>query len=222
MLLVGREAMSPMPDSYATSVFVNCPYDREFVPLLRAMIFAVVAHGLRPRTASDSFVSNHSRMDKILDLIPACRYSIHDLSRVGTGKGGLARFNMPFEMGIDWGHHHYLKRPKDSEKLILVLEAKSNTAKRALSDFGGYDCLCHGGRPQQMMRAVRDFFYDKSIPLDKPDRPEPDQLWRSYIQFNAHLELRKDGSKRPVEDIVNMPVAEFVDKVEAWRAGQQL
>jgi hypothetical protein len=39
------------------------------------------------------------RLDRILELISACRYSFHDLSRVQLSRGA-PRFNMPFEAGL--------------------------------------------------------------------------------------------------------------------------
>ncbi|MGH7010841.1 MAG: hypothetical protein ACREEX_08385, partial [Caulobacteraceae bacterium] len=64
------------------SVFINCPFDSMYRPLLRAMCFTIVACGYLPRCALDYSDSAAVRFEKILDLICACDLSIHDVSRV--------------------------------------------------------------------------------------------------------------------------------------------
>jgi hypothetical protein len=60
-----------------------------------------------PRSASEFFGSvwkigneriekGDGRLTRIVELMHACRMSIHDLSRIGRP----ARFNMPFELGL--------------------------------------------------------------------------------------------------------------------------
>ena len=58
------------------------------------MIAGLCAFGLRPRATLEI-----PRLDRILELVSACRYSFHDLSRVQLA-GGVPRFNMPFEVGL--------------------------------------------------------------------------------------------------------------------------
>ena len=62
------------------------------------MIAGLCAFGLRPR-ATLEIPSPTRRLDRILELLAACRYSFHDLSRVQLS-GGAPRFNMPFEVGL--------------------------------------------------------------------------------------------------------------------------
>ena len=78
------------------SVFINCPFDAEYRPLFRAMCFAIVACGFVPRCALDELDSAMVRFEKILDLITACEFSVHDVSRVELdARSGLPRINMP-------------------------------------------------------------------------------------------------------------------------------
>ena len=52
--------------------------------------------GQKPRCVLEIREQGDGRLARILDLIRACRISVHDLSRVTTP----VRFNMPFEPGI--------------------------------------------------------------------------------------------------------------------------
>jgi len=100
--------VSPALDlDYQRSIFINCPFDPEYVPILRSVLFALIRVGLRPRIATERLVSNEHRLDKLMEMIPKCRFSIHDLSRLLPLEGKLARMNMPFELGIDWAWNHY-------------------------------------------------------------------------------------------------------------------
>jgi hypothetical protein len=90
--------------AFAKNVFVNCPFDRDFYPLLRPLLFTIIYLGLKPRIALEDVDSGQSRIDKIVDLIASSKYAIHDISRIEAQKAGdLFRLNMPFELGIDVG-----------------------------------------------------------------------------------------------------------------------
>ncbi|HVR99441.1 MAG TPA: hypothetical protein VMW27_22655, partial [Thermoanaerobaculia bacterium] len=83
----------PKPPEPKRSVFINCPFDDDFAPLLEAILFATVCCGFTPRTALDSGTVSESRMERILKAMFSSKYSIHDLSRCrGEGEEGLARF----------------------------------------------------------------------------------------------------------------------------------
>ena len=80
----------PKPPA-AKAVFINCPFDDAFKPLLRAMVFAIIASGYYPRCALDKSDSAEVRVSKIAGMIGECDWGIHDLSRVEVGAGGLRR-----------------------------------------------------------------------------------------------------------------------------------
>jgi hypothetical protein len=88
--------------NFENSVFINCPFDEEYDPILQAMLFCIVDLGLVPRLAKERSDSGEIRLHKIADLIRESRYSIHDLSRSqARKKGEYFRLNMPFEYGVD-------------------------------------------------------------------------------------------------------------------------
>jgi len=82
------------------NVFVNCPFDDEYLPLLRPLLFCLIYLGFSPRIALESLDSGKPRYDKIVLLIQQSKYAVHDLSRLQASKAGeFYRLNMPFELG---------------------------------------------------------------------------------------------------------------------------
>ncbi|MDE0095402.1 MAG: hypothetical protein OXS40_03330 [Gammaproteobacteria bacterium] len=95
------------PD-FDRNVFVNCPFDKDYDPILQAILFCLVRFGLKQRIASERSNAAESRIDKIRELIQASRYSIHDLSRCQAKRvDEHYRLNMPFELGMDFGCRQY-------------------------------------------------------------------------------------------------------------------
>ena len=91
--------MSPQPSNYEDNVFINCPFDEEYRPMFRAMVFVIHDAGFIARCALEAENSAQARLDKILNIIDECKYGIHDLSRTELShNSGLPRFNMPFEL----------------------------------------------------------------------------------------------------------------------------
>lgn len=64
------------------NVFVNCPFDEEYRPLLRPLLFTIIYLGFKPRIALEELDSGAPRIQKIIRIISACKYGIHDLSRL--------------------------------------------------------------------------------------------------------------------------------------------
>ena len=91
--------MPPLPDP--KGVFLNVPYDEEFTSLYVAYIVGLCQLGLVPHLASE-IPGGDRRLDRIIQLIQSCSYSIHDLSRVelSVPPSATPRFNMPLELGM--------------------------------------------------------------------------------------------------------------------------
>lgn len=68
--------------SFSNSVFINCPFDREYYTLLRPLIYTLLYNGFNPRIATENSDSGQLRADKLIELIKSSKYSIHDLSRL--------------------------------------------------------------------------------------------------------------------------------------------
>jgi hypothetical protein len=143
--------------SFDNSVFINCPFDDDYWPMFEAIVFTVLACGFRPRSALEELDSGTVRLNKIQRIIGACRYGIHDLSRVEPGRlSKLPRFNMPFELGLDIAAKAFgpnaLKR-----KRFLILDAVPYRYQRFISDISGQDIHCHDASPDKAMDITRNW-----------------------------------------------------------------
>jgi len=96
----------PKP-KYNDSVFINCPFDDDYKPILRAIVYAVYRCGFFPQTALDEEDGTEIRLLKIVRKMRGCRYGIHDLSRIELNDSDFPRFNMPFELGIFFGAKYF-------------------------------------------------------------------------------------------------------------------
>lgn len=91
-------------EDFDRNLFINCPFDPEYAPILQAIAFCVTIHGLIPRLAPENSDSSAARLDRIIEIVRTSKFAIHDLSRYRAKKrGDYARMNMPFELGMDHG-----------------------------------------------------------------------------------------------------------------------
>ena len=140
------------------SVFVNCPFDDEFRPLLDATVLSVSCCGFFPRSALEGGVSNESRVSRVIETIRKSRYSIHDLSRcMGEGPENLARFNMPLELGIAMGRHFY----QSTEHEWLVLAPAVHVHVPFISDLRAWDLASHDGSERSIVAAIVPWLGDR-------------------------------------------------------------
>lgn len=188
-------------------VFINCPFDNEYLVLLRPLLFSVIYLGYEPLIASQRIDSGEIRIHKIIELIKQSDHSIHDLSRVqAKNVGEYFRLNMPFELGIDWGYKSF----SNKNKQFLVLEDKAHSASRALSDFSGCDPESHENDPQKICRAVRNWI----VNLDQNfNQPGASKVWDEFNYFLTNL---YDIDNQSNEDIEKMPIPEFIGNIKKW------
>lgn len=141
------------PQVEPDTVFLNIPYDREFERLYLAYIVGLQHLGYVPCLAS-AIPGGERRLDRILDLIRRCRYSIHDLSRVELNAVPPAtpRFNMPLELGmaITWAklfpEHH----------TFFLFETEERRVQKSLSDLNGTDAYVHFGQIEGVFCELRN------------------------------------------------------------------
>lgn len=191
----------PSP-SYERNVFINCPFDEKYGPILHAITFAVHLANLTPRSALEDGDSGSVRLHRIYKLIEDCKYGIHDLSRVDASeRGELARFNMPFECGLFFGAARY-GSPRQQEKKILVLESDRYLTQKVLSDISGNDPRPHFNDPAKAIDCVLRFLENNGVPPQ--NLPGHDLAQAGYAQFQKDLpglaaELRR--SKIEIESL---------------------
>ena len=138
------------------SVFINCPFDSEFLPFLRAILFTVFAMGCEPRCALEESDSSTLRLEKIYKLIKNCRFSIHDLSRTElSASTGLPRFNMPLELGIFLGTKHAASKGVRKKTCLIFVKDRHNTA--FITDINGMDVEGHEDQPEKVIPSIRNW-----------------------------------------------------------------
>jgi hypothetical protein len=142
---------------YNRQVFINCPFDSRYQKLFEAIHFAVLDCGFRPRSAREADDGTEVRIEKLLAIIEACKFGIHDLSRTESDpKRGLPRFNMPFELGLFLGAKRY-GNPTQRQKVGLILDRTRYRYQQFISDISGQDIHPHQGSAPKAIAAVRDW-----------------------------------------------------------------
>jgi len=191
----------------ADDVFINCPFDTEFAPTFRALVFTIFACGFRPRSARELDDGGQTRIDKLYALIEACRYGIHDLSRTELDDdNNLPRFNMPLELGIFLGAKRYGNEAQ-REKRAVILDIEQYRYQKFISDLAGMDIHEHGGRPDAAVKETRDWLANVS----RRQLPSAAKTVRLYNEFEAELPalaaaLEFDPKRIPYIDFERMVV----------------
>lgn len=197
---------------FETDVFINCPFDDKYAPLLEAMLFTIVYCGLNPRLATERLENGENRLDKIFMLARGAKFSIHDLSCCrSTASGELFRMNMPFELGLDLG----IRRSAPdlpSPKKFLIFEQNTYETKRALSDLSGQDVVAHKGRYEEVISKVRDFFrVEAQLELAGPARIKSD--YETCLGWITEKKIHEGHSEK---NALNLPTSERLDEMRAW------
>lgn len=139
---------------FERNVFVNCPFDDAYRPLLRPLLFTLIYLNFEPRIALESLDSGTARIEKIIGLIAESQFAVHDLSRLQASRAGeYYRLNMPFELGLDVGCRRF-KRGRWSAKKCLILEAQKYRYQAALSDMSNSDIAVHNDNPVDRKSVV--------------------------------------------------------------------
>lgn len=193
-------------------VFVNCPFDDQFKPLLQAMLFCIVDLGFVPRLATERMDSAESRLAKIVELIEESDFSIHDLSRISSAEAGEHyRLNMSFELGIDYASRRFLAHNGRNKK-ILVLVEQPYRHMPAISDLNGCDVQAHRGQADRIIREVRNWLVSEAYAA----RVAPTLIVGRYTAFQAHdVETHQDRGYE-LEDIEARPLKEVLAAMESW------
>jgi hypothetical protein len=193
---------------FADSVFINCPFDREYSPLFEALVFCIIDCGFVPRCGLEEPDSGEARIRRIQSLIGTSQYSIHDLSRVELTPD-LPRFNMPFELGLDLGCRTFgqatLRR-----KRSLILDSDRYRYQRFLSDIAGQDIRPHSNSPDELITQVRNWLRGAS---KRTNIPGPRKIKGRFARFSAVIPAYCD---RLGLDRTDIQFPEYVTMVEEW------
>jgi hypothetical protein len=184
----------------ARSVFLNCPFDNEYRPILRAMVFTIIASGYRPRCALDSCDGAEVRVMRIAALIGACDWAIHDLSRVEPNADGVPRFNMPMELGLHLGARVF-GIGRQRRKRALILDSVAHRYDAALSDISGQDVAVHANDPDDVIGCVRNWLSEHRGATEQP-LPGVTAMRADYRVFQAEIaEVLRIQRLDPLENL---------------------
>ena len=199
---------------YELSVFVNCPFDREYKStLFPALLFTIYDCGLQARSALEADTATSDRLEKIFEIVKSSKYGIHDISRTGLDREtGLPRFNMPFELGIFLAAQKY-GAGRQKQKICLVLDKERYRYHKFISDIKGRDISAHNDKIDSVIRRVRDWLND-----DKPQGvmlPGHILISKRFEAFRKQLpraakEAGLDPSDLRFNDIANF-VSEWIE-----------
>jgi len=180
-----------IPTADPNKVFLNIPYDVLFEPLYIAYIAGLVELGMVPTAtlalSKSSVAGEVPRLDRIFELIQSCSYSVHDLSRVELEtlkefpEHPTPRFNMPFELGLAVA---WAKRKQDNHQWF-VCEAVQFRLQRSCSDLNLADAYIHEGRPEGVMRELRNAFSKPDDPAQK--LPSVPIMMETYEALTAQI-----------------------------------
>lgn len=197
---------------YATDVFLNCPFDDAYRGLFEAIVFAVFDCGFRPRCAMEMDDSGEVRIEKLLRIIEACQFGVHDLSRTELDAGTrLPRFNMPFELGLFPSAKRFGSR-RQKLKRCLILDRERYRYQRFISDIAGQDIRSHRSSASEAIRVVRDRLDNHS---SRKTTPSGSIIHARYQVFRRAIpELcRKIGRDRG-----QLTYKDYSDLVSRWLA----
>lgn len=194
----------------ASDVFINCPFDADYLPRFRALVFAIKACGFRARCALEMDDGGETRIEKLYRIIEESRYGIHDLSRTELDLiNNLPRFNMPLELGVFLGAKRF-GGDEQKSKRCLILDVEQYRYQRFISDLAGMDIKAHGADARTMVRLVRDWLFTVSR---RRKLPSQDVILGSYDSFIAAL---PDLAARMGLDADDLIFPDFERLVVAW------
>lgn len=175
-----------MTANYQRNVFINCPFDGDYAPLLQTIVFTIVDCGFVPRCALESSDASEIRIEKIYRVISESALGIHDLSRTELSVDTqLPRFNMPLELGIFLGAK-FLGDEQQRQKSCLVFDEQPYRYRNYMSDVAGQDINWHNKDPKKLLSLVRDW-----LALIADDHlPSGSIIWDHYSTFQGELRER--------------------------------
>ncbi len=194
---------------YERNVFINCPFDDAYTPIFEAIVFTIQACGFRAMCARSRLNSGEVRLQKIIEIIGDCQYSIHDLSRTELDRtSALPRFNMPLELGIDIGCRAY--GSGHQHKSFLIFDRDRFRFQAYVSDIAGQDIVNHENDPDRAIARVRDWL---RIETGRTDIAGAKAMQSKYANFRITLPSICD---RFDLDIFALTFADLLFAVGIW------
>ena len=199
-----------MEPEYSKSVFINCPFDEEYLSIFRAITFAVIDCGFIVRCANEMSDSSEVRIDKIVKIISECKYGIHDISRTELDREtNLPRFNMPLKLGMFLGAKRFGKSEQKA-KACLVLDRDRYRYHTFMSDIAGQDIKSHENSDSNALKVVTDWLRNVS---GRKTIPGGTEILARYRLFNLQLPGVSEELRLTIEE---MAFFDYTNIVSIW------
>lgn len=193
--------------NYTSNVFINCPFDEEYVELKNAIVFTIIYCGFIPRCALEEDDSGVVRFEKIQKIISECKFGIHDISRTEPDElTELPRFNMPLELGVFLGAKRF-GQGRQKEKKCLILDIEQYRYQSFISDIAGHDPRAHSNNTEELIKHVRNWLNAASA---RKTIPGGRKILRRYQQFKTKLPEMCDSVPIEVEELTYNDYADFM------------
>lgn len=199
-----------MAIEYDLNVFINCPFDSEYMPMFDASLFAVYKCGFRPRCALEEDNAGDSRIEKINKIIQNCRFGVHDISRTELDiTHGLPRFNMPLELGLFLGAKRFGSKSQKN-KVVIIFDTDRFRYQKYISDIAGQDIKAHDSNPESLIRSIRNTLNTARVngPIVGADK-----IVSSYKEFQLVLPDIRNGLSLSENDVT---YADKTQMIEQW------
>lgn len=199
------------PASYNDNVFINCPFDINYKPLFWAIIFTIQDCDFTARCALEEDNAGDVRITKIIKIIDECRFGIHDISKADLDRNSqLARFNMPLELGIFIGAHHFApSKSYNKNKRSMIMDIEPYRYQKFISDLSGQDIKAHGADIARVVQNVRDFLATSS----RRKLAGAAYLTQRYTTFQTAL---PDICAQLIWTVEDLTFIDYVNCVTAW------
>jgi len=143
-------------------VFINCPYDKEYIEMYKVAVFTLHACGYNIRLACENPESGENRLERLKTMMTQCSYHFHDISRLK--KKDLkchVRGNLILELGLSLGLIH----SKKTQFKLLICDKEKYLYQRAISDLAGLDAYSHDNNNGKLCTLLSSWLLK-----DKKDR----------------------------------------------------
>ncbi len=198
------------PNQYNYDVFINCPFDAEYLMLFRVIVFTVFDCGYRARCALEIDDGSEVRINKTIRIISECKLGIHDISRTELNiNTQLPRFNMPLELGLFLGAKQFGNK-EQKQKKCMVLDSKPYRYQSFISDIAGQDIYAHNNNDSEAIKAVRNWLRNVSKRMTIPGGTE---ILRRYRLFISDLPSLCDKLKLTSDE---MNFNDYADLIGVW------
>ncbi|MGH8613742.1 MAG: hypothetical protein ACREYF_17420 [Gammaproteobacteria bacterium] len=205
---------------YEDCVFLNVPFDKQYLKILHAICFAIHDCGYVVRIAVETTDTHTTRLNKILSIIEQSKHCVSDLSRMDLGSSGYPRFNMPFEAGLWWGAFRFGRSPHPHKRL-LVMDVDSKRYQGALSDIAGQDIQSHSNDPEKAIACVRTFLASDG---DRRQLPGAASICKRHSEFRKQLPKMAGAAHLRLTELRSLNyIPDYLVLLAAWlRRGAKL